>query len=181
MVAATLSVALASAGCGGDGSASGEGQAYDVVASTTMTVASPRLTKAQFVQRMNKLCREAWVTVNDNFKQHTGWQDREDSARDRFVEAVQVSLLAGIDFHIFDNFRILGSPPGEERQIEKMIGPFQASVELGQLGRWRAYSVEEIPPQFEEFNRRAARYGLDDCLVDEAHLRKIDQVAKASA
>jgi hypothetical protein len=78
------------------------------------------------------------------------------------------------NFHIFDNFRILGAPAGEQRAIEEIIGPFQAAVELGWKERWRAYSIADIPPQFEIYNRRARRYGLDDCLVDKAHLQPIE-------
>jgi hypothetical protein len=166
------------ASCGSDnGSSSATGsdlETYDVEASTTMTVAKPAIEKAQFLRRMNKICRKAWVTVHKNWDSHTSQQDRQLSADERFDEAVRLSLLAGIDFYIFDNFRIIGSPPGEERAIEKIIGPFQAAVELGWHERWRARSIADIESQFTPYNRRASRYGLDDCLVDEAHLRPIE-------
>lgn len=175
-LAATLAgLAVIGIGCGGDDSGGTQDDGYEVRASTTMTAATPQLTKPQFVKQVNRICREAWVTVRDNWSQYTSWQDEEEeNQRQRFEDGVQASLLAGIDFHIFDNIRILGSPPGEEQAIEAIIGPFQAAVELGQQERWRARSAEEIPPHFATYNRRARGYGLDDCLVDKTRLRGIE-------
>lgn len=174
----TISLAIAS-GCGDDGDASGEGGGYQVQASTTMTVASPPLTKAQFVAQMNKTCRKAWATVVDNFAVYSGTQDPEEmSRRRRLAESIQLSLLAGVDFHIFDNFRILGGPRGEERAIEEIIGPFQLAVELGQL-RLRLFTFPQVAEHFADYNRRAARYGLDDCLVDLPHLRRLKLVTSS--
>lgn len=164
---AMLAAALAQ-GCGGDGS--GEG-GYTPEAAITMTAAKPPLSKEQFVGRTNRICRKAWRTVLENWADYTSWQDTEVSKRKRFEEAVRLSLLAGIDFHIFDNIRALGSPPGEEEAIEAIIRPFQVAVELGWKERWRAYSVADVVPHFATYNRRARTYGLDDCLVDAPHLR----------
>jgi len=160
------------AGCGDD--EAGDSEAYAVEASTTVTVASPPLTKPQFVSRLNRICRKAWDTVHDNWDVYTGTQSLQLSARERFEEAVRLSLLAGLDFHIFDNVRALGAPPGQADEIEAIIGPFQAAVELGWKERWRAYSIEEIAPQFETYNRLARRYGLDDCLVTHARLGPLE-------
>lgn len=55
-----------------------------------------------------------------------------------------------------------------------MIRPFQAAVELGQQKRWAAQSIDEVPPHFAEYNKRARRYGLHYCLVDEDHLRRLE-------
>jgi hypothetical protein len=163
----------AGAGCGENGSGADAG-GYEVRASTTMTAATPQMTKAQFTRQVNQICREAWVTVRDNWAKYTSWQDEGEGKVQRFEDAVRSSLLAGIDFHIFDDIRNLGSPPGDEEQIEEVIGPFQAAVELGQQERWRARSADEIPSHFATYNRLARRYGLDDCLVDEPHLRGIE-------
>jgi hypothetical protein len=163
------------AGCGGDGgdASAGDGsKAYDVEASTTMTTAS--ITKAQFVKRVNQICRQAWVVVLDNWDEYSATQDRKLSQRERFEEAVQLSLLAGIDFHIFDEIRQLGAPRGEEGTVEEMIGPFQAAVELGWKKRWTAHSVAEVTPHFKVYNQRAGQYGFDDCLVDESHIKPIE-------
>jgi hypothetical protein len=160
-------IVTAVAGCGGDD----EGYVPD--ANTSVTVASPPITKPQFTARANKFCREAWTTIRDNWDVYTGGQDRDLSRGIRFEEAVRLSLLAGIVFHIFDKIRFLGAPPDEEDEIEAIIGSLQVSAELGQKERWRARSVPEVTRQFREFNRLAQSNGLDDCLVDDAHLSGI--------
>jgi hypothetical protein len=167
-----IATTASAAGCGGgDDSSAGETRPYDVVASTTVTVATPRLTKAKFVRRMNELCRGAWRKVIHNWDLYSGTQDPKLSEAKRFEEAVRLSLLAGIDFHIFDNFVLLGVPPGETKNIERIIGPFQEAVELGQKNRWRAHDTAEVAAQFRVFNQRASQYGLDDCLVTESHMK----------
>ncbi|HEU5141560.1 MAG TPA: hypothetical protein VFU04_00215 [Solirubrobacterales bacterium] len=172
-----LVLAVGLGGCGDDdGGDAGEAQAYQPEASTTMTTAS--LTNAQFVNRLNKICRRAWTTVVGNWHEYTGTLDQKLSKAKRFEEAVPLSLLAGLDFHIFDNVRRLGAPPGRATAIEEMIGPFQVAVELGWKNRWTARSIEEIPPHFEEYNAHARRHGLDDCVVDEAHLKPIENLGR---
>lgn len=176
VIAGVLCTAVA-AGCGDD---SDDGdkpprptvQTYDPEASTEMTAAS--LTKAEFIRRMSKTCRQAWATVWDNWEVYTSTQDRKMSKRERTEEAIEVSLLAGVDFHIFDNYRILGSPPGDERKLEAMIEPFQAAVELGWNKIEPASTFAEVAELFGEYNKRAIAYGLDDCVVDEAHLQKLE-------
>lgn len=169
LVASLAVVALAGSGCGG----SSDDDDFTVRASTTMTAATPRLTKAQFVGQINRTCREAWATVRENWRKYTSWQDDELGTVRRFEDGLRSSLLAGIDFHIFDNVRRSGSPPGEEERIEEIIGPFQEAVERGQQKLWRARTSAQIPPHFAVYNTRARAYGLTDCLVDDARLRGI--------
>jgi hypothetical protein len=163
------------AGCGGggdDASAGDEDHTYSVEASTTMTTAD--IGKAQFIARVNKICRKAWATILDNFAEYSSTQDPKLSERERLTEAIQVSVLAGIDFHIFDNIRYLGAPRGEETEVEEMIGPFQSAVERGQKQLVRVSSVAQLSELFKDYNQRARRYGLDDCLVDNGHLQQIE-------
>jgi hypothetical protein len=142
-----------------------------VEASTTVTTAN--LTKAQFIPRVNKICRQAWVIILDNFTQFSSGQDPNVSEKKRFAEAVQLSLLAGIDFHIFDEIYDLGAPRGEEREIEEMIGSMQSAVERGQKRLVPISSVQQVSKLFDDYNKRARQYGLDDCLVDEAQLGEL--------
>jgi hypothetical protein len=176
---AVAAVLVLQTGCGGDGDSASAGDAedkgYTVQASTTMGTASPRLTKPQFLAYINKVCREAWPTLHENWDVYSRTLDPKLSRKERFSRAVRESLLAGITFHIFDDIHMLGAPRGDEETTEQIIGPLQETTELGQLGRWRAYSIPELLPHFDEYNERAHQYGLDDCLVTVAHLRPIDR------
>lgn len=96
------------------------------------------------------------------------------SKRRRFAEGARVSLLPTITFLIFDDMHMLGSPPGEEENIERLIGPLQEAVELGEKRRPLLYSADEIVAHFAEYNERARRYGLDECVVTTPHLRNIE-------
>lgn len=159
-------------GCGGDSEATG-GDEFVVRASTTMSPG--KLSKPEFIAKMTRVCRVAWKTILDNFEQYYGWQSRKMGEQKRFSKTVRLSLMAGIDFHIFDDYRFTGAPPGDEKVLEEVIGPMQEAVERGQrLGP--LHSVAEITDLFSEYNRRAARYGLDECLVDRAHLQAIEEV-----
>lgn len=163
------------AGCGGDTKEAPPRptvQTYDPEASTEMTTAS--LTRAEFVRRMNGTCRRAWATVWDNWRVYSRTQDRKQSKRARTAEAIELSLLAGIDFHIFDNFRAIGAPPGDERRLEATIEPFQAAVELGWEKIEPVSTFAEVAELFGPYNKRALAYGLDDCVVDGPHLRKLE-------
>lgn len=170
-----IAAAAIASGCGGGSDTeAGGGQTYDPEASTTMLVARPPLTKAQFVTRVNKICRTAWGIVLNNWAKFTKQQDPTKSRNQRFDEAVRLPLLSGIDFYIFDKVRELGAPAGEEQEIEAVIGPFQIAVELGWKKRWRAYSAEEVIPHFRTYNERAQQYGLSDCLVEPKRLANLE-------
>jgi hypothetical protein len=173
MLIAWVVTPAALAGCGGDsGGASAEGgHAYSVEADTTVTTAN--IAKARFIPRVNKICRQAWVVILSNFTEYSETQDPKLSKRARFAEAVQLSLMAGIDFHIFDLIYRLGAPPGEERETEKIIGSMQSAVEQGEKRLVPISSVAQVAALFGDYNQRARRYGLDDCLVDNARLRKL--------
>jgi hypothetical protein len=169
LVALIATAAMAS--CGGDDPSAESKRPYDIVASTTMTVATPRLTKPEFIRRMSKICGAAWVKAARYWRMYRHTQEPTLSERERFEDAVRVTLLASLDFYIFDNFRIIGGPAGSTDELERVIAPFQEAVELGQMNRWRAHTTAEVARQFRTFNRRAARYGLADCLVNESHLK----------
>jgi hypothetical protein len=166
------------AGCGGESSSGDElsshSDTYDVEADTTMTTAA-NLDQAEFLARTEEICRRAWKPILKNFAEYSSWQHRKMPERKRFVEAVQLTLLASIDFYIFDEIYNLGAPKGEERETEEIIGTMQSAVERGQKKLEPIASVAQIVNLFDEYNRRASRYGLsDECLVDEPHLRPIE-------
>jgi hypothetical protein len=169
----TLSAGL-SAGCGGGGG----DRAYSVEAATTMITAD-NLDKAEFISRINRICRREWSVIV-NVRRYHGL--KSNSPRQRFAEAVRIPLMSGIDFLIFDSIRLLGSPPGEERKIEAIVGPMQYAVETAQKqSPPRLFSTADVERHFSEYNRRARRYGLEDCLVNRAHLRGLAAEVKAES
>jgi hypothetical protein len=171
MVATISAATLVVGGCGGsgDGSTGSTGTGFDVQASTVMYVANPRISKAEFIRRVEGYCRKAWPSVRHSSRTYIHDEAQSGSRKERASEAIRNSLMGSIDFQIFDNIHILGTPPGEERAIEEIVGPMQEAVERGQrLGP--LYSIAEVTALFGKFNRQASRYGLRDCLVEESHL-----------
>jgi hypothetical protein len=171
LLAASAILAAAISSCGGDNRSMSalSDSAYEPEASTTV-MTSASTTKAQFLKRVNEVCRETWATVLDNWRVYTSSQDSALSKRRRFEDAVRRSLLASIEFYIFNSIQLFGVPEGEERVVEEIIGPFQIAVELGWKKQWRAYSAADIASQFQIYNERARRYGLNDCLVSQSHI-----------
>lgn len=125
--------------------------------------------KARFVAQVNEICREGWPVIRKNFAQFSSWQEPNVSEKQRFADAVRESLMAGIDFEIFDRIYRLKAPQGEKVTLEEIIGAMQEGVERGQRGQ-PVHSAPEVIALFAKFNQRASRYGLPDCLADEAHL-----------
>jgi hypothetical protein len=169
MIAAAVFAAIV-AGCGSSSSAGD--QTYSVEADTTMTTAN--IGKAQFISRVNKICRQAWRIIISNFAEYSDTQDPKLSKKARFAEGLHLSLLAGIDFHIFDNIYRLGAPPGEEREAERIIGALQSADERGRKYLVPLATVDQAVELFGEYNQRARRYGLTDCLVDHTHVDQIE-------
>lgn len=167
-MSALASVAIAAAcGCGGS-----EAKTYSVRASTTM--AAVPIDKAQFLGRVNGICRRAWGEVEENFAQYKRTRARTSSTTVSFAEAVKTSLLSSIDFHIFDAIRLLGAPSGELEAVEEIIGPMQFAVESGQEEEPASmHSVAQVSRLFGDYNQRAREYGLANCVVSPEHLSRI--------
>jgi hypothetical protein len=170
MCAAALATTALASGCGDSGSATGGG--YNPEASTTVSISG--ITKAQFVRRVNAVCRRAWIEVIGNWRDYLRSQQSETGGKPTLEEVVRLSLLGGIDFHIFDEILRVGAPIGQEDDIERIVGPFQIAVELGWKKRWRARSMDDVYAQFNEYNDGARRYGLRDCPVDESNLGSLE-------
>jgi hypothetical protein len=165
IVAAPLAI-----GCGDNGGEESVEAAFTVQARTTI-ITGP-LDKPRFIARVNKLCREGWAEILDNFSEYTSWQDAKEMSRQEiFTESVRESFLAGFDFHVFDEIRNLGGPRGEEEVVEDVIGALQLAVERGQR-QVRVSSPAQLTALFADYNRRARAYGLEDCLVDGVRVQQ---------
>jgi hypothetical protein len=174
LLSGALALCIALPGCGGDASAGSAEHGYVPEASTTVALASPPLTKSRFLAHMNKTCRAAWPRIAYFWTIYRRTHSPTTGRKQRFADAVQKTLLPTIDFLIFDDIHMLGSPPGQEETLERIIGPKQVAVELGEKRRWSAYSIGEVVKRFDTYDTRARRYGLDDCLVNRGHLRRIE-------
>jgi hypothetical protein len=174
-LAATVLLGMAVAGCGGDGDDSaaatdGKKKSFEVQASTTVSP-DRSLSKTTFIAQVDRYCRQAWKEILRNYKEYSRTLDTKLSQRQRTAQAIRLSLMAGIDFHIFDNVHFLGAPKGEEVEVEEIIGAMQEAVERGQRLD-PLYSVAEVTALFSDYNQRAALYGLDgDCLVNATNVK----------
>jgi len=155
-------------GCGSSGPST-----YSVEADTTVTVA--KIPTASYVPRINRICRKAWGVILANFAKYSRGQDPRAPRRERFAEAVRLSLAAGIVFHIFDEIYDLGAPFGRARDVEGIIGTMQSASERAEKGLAPVSDVAKVTELYDEYNQRAHRYGLDECLVDEARLRPLER------
>lgn len=177
-----LAVGALLAGCGG-GNGNGDsaessvaaksqtysvnGRTYSVEADTTVTTGS--VGKARYVPQVNRICREAWPVIQSNFDKFLSWQNQHQSRRVRIEQTVRLSLLAGIDFEIFDNIYGTKAPEGEQAKVEELIGAMQAAVEHG--AKLHVHSQRALIALFANFNRRARQYGVEDCLVNGLHIK----------
>jgi len=142
-------------------------------------VTTANIGQAEFVKQTNRTCREAWPTIVDNFAKYSSWQDPKLSERRGFAEAVQLSLLAGIDFHIFDEIHDSPVPDGQGDDVEEIIGTMQYAVEQGQQRLAPIATPAQVVALFADYNALAREYGLGDCLVDRARMRQLDAARAA--
>jgi hypothetical protein len=164
----TLAAAVIGVGCGGSGD---DEDTYSVEADTTVTTAA--VAKASYIPRINFICRKAWREISDNFAEYSSWQSPGMPERKRFEVTARESLIAGIVFYIFDGIYNLGAPQGEEREVENVIGTMQSASERGQKRLAPVSSISDVTDLYGEYNERARRYGLNECLVDKARLRTL--------
>jgi hypothetical protein len=176
MTAASATLVAACGGGSGDqtsssGQTGSSDQTYSVESDTTVTTAS--IAQSKYVPRINRICRKAWGVIVNNFAEYSKWQNPAFSARRRFIEAVRLSLIAGLTFYIFDPIHRMGAPRGEESEMEEVAGALQSASERAGKGLAPVSSVAQVAALYGDYNQRARAYGLDDCLVDAAHLKPI--------
>jgi hypothetical protein len=151
------------AGCGGAGE-----REFHVEAPTS--VSTGPVTKAQFVDHANRICRRAWPRILKFYIPFSRRrQDKGLSNEEVFARSVRVSFLATLDFVVFDPIHRTPAPAGENAHVEEVIGKLQRAIELGQR-RIRIHSLGQFASVFEAYNLAAHEYGLDDCLVDGTRL-----------
>jgi hypothetical protein len=173
---ALVSAVVALPGCGSGGTedqpaAAAVPQRALVRAGREMEAADPPLSKARFVARVNRLCRQAWPAIRRNFAVYRSTEDTELSERRRFKQAIGRSLLPEIESRFFTPILSLGAPRGDEAELREIMRWLGEAIELGQGGPG-AFPITTpviLWDLFDMFNPLARRYGLGQCLVNARH------------
>jgi len=175
-------LAVGAVGCGGsDGqitvvSAGKPRQIYDVKAVTTVT--SGGLSREEFFDRADNMCRNRQTLVNNRVEGVREGATAGANQRQLLEEVMQSTVLPGIQF-VFDDLRVMGSPEGDERQLEEAVGAFQFGVETGQSRV--VSSAHEFARLFRDFNRFARAYGLDQCTIEQSHYQPVWEISRAAS
>ncbi|HWM63041.1 MAG TPA: hypothetical protein VNP96_03530 [Solirubrobacterales bacterium] len=159
-------VAVLVIGCGNDADGDPE---RTTMASTTVTTGS--LATAQYLAKINDYCQRDWARMLEKFADYQDAKGPNVSKKRLFIGASWRFLLPGIQFQ-FDVMRNSGAPEGGEVEVEEMIGTMQLAIESGQ--RQRISSAEQLSTLFEDYNRLAQQYGIDECVVDEAYFDRFE-------
>jgi hypothetical protein len=129
------------------------------------------LTKAQFIERATGICQASWADMAKNFALYLRTrQGSKASKGQQFAYGARNNFLPHMQFW-FDDIAYLGASKGEKPEVEDMLDALQQAVWSG--GERRITSPEQMSLIFSSFNRLAALYGLDGCLVDEAALEAL--------
>jgi hypothetical protein len=142
-----------------------------VRAARQMPAADPPLSKAQFVTRVNRLCREAWPAIRRNLAAYKSGQDPRLSPQRRFRQAVGQSLVPEVKGRIFDRMMALGAPQEDRPELEEVMRWLGEAIEIGQgaHGGFPITSPVVVWDLFDVFNPLSYRYGLGECPVNAAH------------
>ena len=145
-----VAIAFAAIGCGDD----------DEDPASTST--SSELTKAQFIREANRICKQ-----QDGKIERASQQFFADAPNDREPPPQEVAqfgkktVFPAIQDEI-DRIRALGAPAGDTEEVQKMLEAAESGLqtleaEPAQLERGA------IASSFEEFQKLASAYGLDEC------------------
>jgi hypothetical protein len=150
LLTGAMLVVLSAAGCGGGGG-------------DTTGEASSSLTKAAFLKKGNAICAKGNEKVEAGFesfsKQHHLSQSREPSDAVQ-EEAAEEVLIPAITAQL-EEIRALGTPKGDEGELEEILVGAEEAVEEGEEDP--ATLLGNEPGKFTEVNKMARRYGLTVC------------------
>ncbi len=147
-LATALAVALVVAGCGSSDD-------------TSSTEAS--LTKAEFVKQADAICTQGSKDINAEFEEFTkekGISETKAPAKDVQEEAVESILIPSISSQV-EEVKALGTPEGDEGEVEALIAAEEEVLEEGEedpVSLLEGGSAKE-----KEANKLATDYGLTAC------------------
>lgn len=175
LLIAGLAVAVITSGCSNDSAKNVATTAGNLDRGTIpgTPVVTNSLTKAKYIARANALCRRSWADMYASFEQRyplvaRRYQNEQD------LNAMEVKQFGSASRHIFlpslqiqsDDLHYLGSPRGDEQQVEAMLNSLQQAVYNG--WKQRILSARQFAAIFHHFTILAYEYGINSCLVYES-------------
>lgn len=150
-----ISVVVVGAGCGSDDSATGT--------TSSDTIKTSTLTKAQFVKRADKICDQQSVKISIALGAYLNKNVPRSGQNEEAIvaDAVREILTPNVRSQIKE-IRALGGPAGDEEQVEAILTAMQESVDSLD-GRQRFSLEEDLGPAFQQEGKLARDYGLASC------------------
>jgi hypothetical protein len=147
-LAGILAVGLLATGCGGGGDGGGA-NASGAEAPPTANSDVSHIPKAVFVRRANAICVQARKEYAAEYETKTGSFATKDNP---IFTSYQTEV---------DRIRALGTPRGDEDQVEELLDTLQQAVDAGELPGGRG--VPRANVLLTKFGPLAAAYGLTHC------------------
>jgi len=122
------------------------------------------LTKAQFVKRANAICTEGLEQIPLDLSTYLG-KHASDPGRSEGVveaEAVKKTVLPKVKTKM-EEIRALGSPSGDEEQVEAFLTSMQEAVESLESRKRLRSLAEDLGQAFVQESNLAREYGVSSC------------------
>ncbi len=166
---ATVAIAALLVGCGGGGDDGGRGASSTSSAAHGPPKLGASMSKSRYLARANAICKRSWPAILHNTAEYARRQKPGMSEEARVADLIRLSYMAGFDFYIFAKLLAWGPPRDDREEGKAMIEALREATENG-LHWMRITSREQLADVFADYNRRASRYGLGQCLVAGPHL-----------
>jgi hypothetical protein len=138
-------VALALAGCGGDGE-------------TTTTTTSAPLTKAEFLRQADQICLSGDTRIEAAADDLLAAEPEPPPAQVRRI-ALRI-VVPGLEAEV-RAIRALGAPAGDEAAVERILRATERGI--AQIGADPEGVISGPPAGLLEAGRLARRYGSEEC------------------
>lgn len=118
------------------------------------------LTKAQFLDKANAICRKAYHEINQTYGEfsHTDENTTTEAKRNREAERIVPPALN----KVVRELRALGAPNGEEERVDKMLATWEEGIKTGEEDPIALRGIEG-KFAFEKAYEGLWAYGLTGC------------------